>query len=118
MMSIKRPPARAALPKRRLTKRARRIVFASAIAVALAGIVPFTRHSARATTPESALRLNADLSARKLYVRVGDSVAVEYDVAVGKEEKPTPRGAFVIKKIVWNPAWVPPDEKWAQGKAP
>ena len=38
-----------------------------------------------------------------------------YDVAVGAAEHPTPTGNFNIKKLVWNPAWVPPDVKWAKG---
>jgi lipoprotein-anchoring transpeptidase ErfK/SrfK len=63
------------------------------------------------------LRLEARLSERKLYVLDGTQ-ATAYDVSVGKNERPTPRGSFRIKKIVWNPAWVPPDERWARGKAP
>ena len=27
-------------------------------------------------------------------------------------------GRFGVRHIVWNPAWVPPDEKWAKGKKP
>jgi lipoprotein-anchoring transpeptidase ErfK/SrfK len=37
---------------------------------------------------------------------------------VGKDSKPTPTGNFLIHRIVWNPAWIPPDEKWAKGKKP
>src|SRR5262249_44275821 len=47
-----------------------------------------------------------------------DSVLESFDVAVGKGSKPTPQGSYTIRKIVWNPAWIPPDEPWARDKKP
>lgn len=64
------------------------------------------------------LSLVADLGARKLYVKMGDSTVETYPVAVGTDSWPTPTGTFRIRKIVWNPAWIPPDSKWAKGKTP
>jgi lipoprotein-anchoring transpeptidase ErfK/SrfK len=61
-------------------------------------------------------RLSADLSKRQLYLWKGGEVSQSYAVAVGKPGNPTPRGTFTIKRIVWNPGWVPPDEPWAKGK--
>jgi lipoprotein-anchoring transpeptidase ErfK/SrfK len=69
-----------------------------------------------AIAADGPLTLHADLSARTLYMRVGDEVVGSYPVAIGLDSKPTPTGSFHIRKIVWNPAWVPPDEKWAKGK--
>jgi L,D-transpeptidase catalytic domain len=66
----------------------------------------------------AALRLEVDLSERELRVLDDNNVVKQYDVAVGTREKPTPTGAFAIDKIVWNPSWHPPDEKWARGKDP
>jgi len=63
------------------------------------------------------LELRASISARELYVMRGDSLLAEYPVAVGTDEHPTPRGDFRIRKIVWNPRWVPPDAAWARGKS-
>jgi lipoprotein-anchoring transpeptidase ErfK/SrfK len=71
-----------------------------------------------AANAQAALRLDVDLSERELRVYDGDDLIQKYDVAVGTKEKPTPTGAFNIDKIVWNPAWHPPDEKWARGKDP
>lgn len=51
-------------------------------------------------------------------IKDGDSVIQSFDVAVGKGSKPTPQGNYKIRKIIWNPAWVPPDEPWAKGKSP
>ena len=51
-----------------------------------------------------------------LVVRVGQEDVKKYDVAVGTKGHPTPHGRFTVKHIVWNPAWAPPDEKWAKGK--
>ncbi|HXG69903.1 MAG TPA: L,D-transpeptidase, partial [Gemmatimonadaceae bacterium] len=62
------------------------------------------------------LSLRASVSERMLYVSRGDSVIRMYDVAVGTDEYPTPRGAFRIRKIVWNPSWRPPNSKWAKDK--
>lgn len=65
----------------------------------------------------AALSLEVDLSERKLVAYANDEIVGEYGVSVGKEKNPTPQGAFKIRKIVWNPTWVPPDEKWARGKS-
>lgn len=64
----------------------------------------------------SSTRLTADISQRQLYLWKGGEVSKSYPVAVGTRADPTPRGTFTIRRIVWNPGWVPPDEKWAKGK--
>lgn len=66
----------------------------------------------------AALHIDVDVSERKLSLFDGDALINTYDVAVGTKEKPTPTGDFSIDKIVWNPSWHPPDEKWARGKDP
>lgn len=65
-----------------------------------------------------AIQLRADLSARELYVVENGEVVATYPVAIGSPNHPTPKGTYSIRKIVWNPTWVPPDEKWARGKTP
>lgn len=65
---------------------------------------------------EEPLSLYASLSQRTLYVRLGDSVAATFPIAIGKDDHPTPTGTFRIRKIVWNPGWVPPRSPWARGK--
>ena len=72
----------------------------------------------RVPPPTGSVTLNASLSARKLTVMRDGEVVKEYDVAVGQPQHPTPTGSFMVRKIVWNPAWIPPDAKWAQGKKP
>lgn len=62
------------------------------------------------------VRLEVDLSERKLYVYTDGSVMNTFDVAIGEEEHPTPTGDFTIDRIIWNPAWVPPNEPWAEGE--
>jgi lipoprotein-anchoring transpeptidase ErfK/SrfK len=66
----------------------------------------------------AALSLEVDLSDRRIRAVDGDAVVAEYGVAIGNDEKPTPKGAFKIRKLIWNPSWVPPNEKWAKGKEP
>jgi hypothetical protein len=67
--------------------------------------------------PPGVLTLAASLSERTITVRQGDSVVNVYQVAIGADNHPTPTGNFRIKRIVWNPRWVPPDEAWARGKS-
>ncbi|MBV9773692.1 MAG: L,D-transpeptidase family protein [Gemmatimonadetes bacterium] len=64
------------------------------------------------------VRLRVDLSERTLYVMRGDETVREYPVAIGQPAHPTPEGTFHIRRLVWNPAWVPPDAGWARGKTP
>src|SRR3954447_4980520 len=85
------------------------LALAVAAATGVAAIAP-------SGADESALALSASLSSRKLTVMRGGEVVKVYDVAVGSERHPTPTGSFMIHRIVWNPAWVPPDRKWAKGK--
>jgi murein L,D-transpeptidase YcbB/YkuD len=83
-------------------------------AATIAGSAAFTRPD---VPDDGGLALSASLAERKLYIHDGAGT-LAFDVAVGKDAKPTPTGTFTIRKIVWNPAWVPPDEKWARGRAP
>ena len=62
------------------------------------------------------VRLSADLSQRRLFLWRDGDVARTYTVAVGTKKDPTPRGTFRIRKVIWNPGWVPPDEDWARDK--
>lgn len=64
----------------------------------------------------SDLRLEVDLSQRRLAAVVDGRTVETFDVSVGTDENPTPRGEFRIRKVVFNPAWKPPDEEWARGK--
>jgi lipoprotein-anchoring transpeptidase ErfK/SrfK len=49
-------------------------------------------------------------------LRQGGSAVAAYTIAVGKDGHPTPTGNFRIKKLVWNPGWVPPKADWARDK--
>ena len=64
------------------------------------------------------LTLAASLSGRYLVVRRGDSPLATYQVAIGDPRHRTPAGTYRIRKIVWNPRWVPPKSPWARGKTP
>jgi hypothetical protein len=90
----------------------------SLLFVALLPLAPFTSAAARAYAHDADLALTASLGAKSLTVMRGSEVVKVYDIAVGADHHPTPRGTFAIRKIVWNPAWVPPNEKWAKGKQP
>ena len=66
----------------------------------------------------SSLSLVAVISERRLYVLSRGKLRTWYDVAVGKDNHPTPTGNFTIHRLIWNPSWTPPDAEWARGKQP
>src|SRR3954464_945740 len=65
-------------------------------------------------TVDGRVSLRADLSSRTLTVMGNDGVIKTFNVAVGSPNYPTPPGTYPIRKIVWNPSWIPPDSKWAK----
>ncbi|MGA7616228.1 MAG: L,D-transpeptidase [Thermoanaerobaculia bacterium] len=59
--------------------------------------------------------IEVSLSKKQLEVHLGSDVVSTYGVAVGKDGHPTPTGEFNVRKIIWNPGWVPPpDAAWAK----
>src|SRR4051794_8239871 len=98
-----------------MQRRTRSII--AIFAVPITGALVFAlgaSRSPRAAT--SSLTLEASLTGKKLTInRDGESIKT-YDIAIGTPAHPTPTGSFNIRKIVWNPAWVPPDENWAKGR--
>ena len=70
------------------------------------------------TNSSAGLRLQVDLSARELSVIENGETTATYSVAIGTPSYPTPKGTFTIKRIIWNPRWVPPDSPWAKKKRP
>jgi lipoprotein-anchoring transpeptidase ErfK/SrfK len=100
-------------------KRPHAFTTAVILAACVAGGLTSAREAtATQTADDGGVRLVADLGARTLEVRQGDSTIATYPVAIGRDSKPTPAGSFTIHRIVWNPAWIPPDEPWAKGKKP
>ena len=92
------------------------IVVAAALAVASPALAAPDSIATPAPAASAPLTLSASIAARILTVRVGDSVAATYTVSVGADEHPTPTGTFTIRRLIWNPRWVPPKEPWARGK--
>lgn len=71
---------------------------------------------AAAVATADGFSITVDLSDRMLYVMQGGETVREYQVAVGQRRHPTPTGAFSVRRLVWNPRWVPPDAEWAREK--
>ena len=75
--------------------------------------------SARRAVPVATdVRVEVDLTARQLHVYRGAERIATHRVAVGSTEWPTRAGNWNIVQVVWNPAWVPPDESWAEERVP
>lgn len=77
------------------------------------GVTSFVAPRAEAA---AGVRLTADLSQRRLFLWRNGDVKRTFAVAVGTKKDPTPRGTYTIRKVIWNPGWVPPDADWARGK--
>jgi lipoprotein-anchoring transpeptidase ErfK/SrfK len=98
-----------------IQRRSRRTIALFAAPLAIALVVGLG--ALRAPAPETPLELTANLTTRRLTVRKDGEVVKEYDVAIGQDRYPTPTGLFNIQKVVWNPAWIPPDAAWARKKS-
>jgi lipoprotein-anchoring transpeptidase ErfK/SrfK len=64
------------------------------------------------------LYLVADLSEKRLKMYEADSLLWQYPISDGTARYPTPRGNYTIRKLVWNPRWVPPNSAWARKYTP
>ena len=85
-------------------------------ALALGAAAPAHAADGPARVRGEAFYLSVDLSERTLYVMKNGEQAGSYPVAIGQRSHPTPTGNFRIRRLVWNPRWVPPDARWARGK--
>ena len=96
----------------------KRYWLASIATLSVAGIAAVSAPELRRpdTATSASLSLEVDLSTRTLSLLEGGEVVQTYPVAIGKPSYPTPKGTFNIRRIIWNPRWVPPDSKWAKNK--
>jgi lipoprotein-anchoring transpeptidase ErfK/SrfK len=88
-------------------------------AVPIAGALVLGVAAARVPGPaDSPVALRADLSKRTLTITRDGEVVRTYPVAIGSAKHPTPTGSYTMRRIVWNPGWIPPDSRWARGRSP
>jgi lipoprotein-anchoring transpeptidase ErfK/SrfK len=74
--------------------------------------------SEQAVAADAPLELTANLRARMIIARRGDSTLKTYAVTVGQDNYPTPTGTFRIREMIWNPSWrPPPNSAWAKGRS-
>lgn len=90
------------------------------VLVAVAGLAfaGARRGEPEAAAAAASISLRVDVSERRLYVTSGDEILATYPVAVGKKGHPTPRGSYSVRRVIWNPRWVPPEAEWAKQKTP
>ena len=70
-------------------------------------------------TDASNLRLEVDLSAKRLKMFEADTLVWQYPISDGKAGYPTPAGRYSIRKMIWNPRWTPPpNSEWAKKYTP
>src|SRR5262245_7101428 len=75
--------------------------------------------SSSASRTDPTLRLIAHVKKRTLIIEDSGKVVRQYQIAVGQSKYPTPRGEFLIRRIVWNPSWTPPpNAEWAKNQTP
>jgi lipoprotein-anchoring transpeptidase ErfK/SrfK len=79
---------------------------------------PPASHPAAVSYDGASARIRIDISERRLYLEENGAVARSWPVAVGTREHPTPRGSFGVRRVIWNPRWVPPETEWAREEEP
>jgi lipoprotein-anchoring transpeptidase ErfK/SrfK len=84
--------------------------------IPILALVLSTLFATTASTGGNEVTLAVSTKKNILELRVGNRLIHRYDVSVGKKAHPTPPGTYRVNHIVWNPSWVPPNEKWAKGK--
>ena len=106
-----------------MMNRIRGAAVAAFVTGVLAGGGGAATHAAASERPEAAafaqqgrFSSTVDLSDRTLYVMRGGETVREYPVAIGQRRHPTPTGSFTVRRLIWNPRWVPPDAEWAREK--
>jgi lipoprotein-anchoring transpeptidase ErfK/SrfK len=99
-----------------IQRRSRKTIALFAVPLAAALVIGLGALTAPAPD-DRPLELTANLTTRTLTVRREGETVQEYNIAVGQDRYPTPTGLFNIQKVVWNPAWIPPDRAWAKGKS-
>ena len=79
--------------------------------------IPFAFVLLFATAASAQIHLDVTLGGKTLDVRdASNKLLGTYQISPGMAGHPTPAGSFAIRKIVWNPPWVPPKAGWAKGK--
>lgn len=100
----------------------RTFAIAGAVAVTTAAASPSLHSPPRGDSSAGAangVQVMVDLSERRLVIQDGGQVVREFGVAIGKPTHPTPPGQYTLRKMIWNPRWVPPKNRaWAKGKKP
>lgn len=76
------------------------------------------RERASGTREATPLHLVVNIPAYRLEVWSRDTLLRVMAVAVGTRSFKSPRGAFEITSVEWNPWWIPPDHPWAAGQKP
>jgi lipoprotein-anchoring transpeptidase ErfK/SrfK len=99
----------------------RRIAAALFLAVTVLGSAaatwPEASSASAAASGNDAVHVTVDLSDRRLVVQDGGQTVLSFGVAIGAPKYPTPTGRFTLRKMIWNPGWVPPkDRAWSRGK--
>jgi lipoprotein-anchoring transpeptidase ErfK/SrfK len=96
----------------------RALVGAMGIVSSLAAAAPAHAEDGPARMRGEGFYLSVDLSERTLYVMKDGEQVEAYPVAIGRPAHPTPTGEYRIRRLVWNPRWVPPDARWARHRRP
>ena len=81
-----------------------------------AAVAPLNRRPQASDTLMPLLHLDLNLPAYRLDVFLRNERVRVYRVAIGMPRYRTPRGAFEISQIQWNPWWVPPKKEWAKNE--
>jgi len=60
------------------------------------------------TASASGLRVEINLPAYSLRLYDGEELVMERPVTIGSPANPTPVGRWQVRRLIWNPRWMPP----------
>jgi murein L,D-transpeptidase YcbB/YkuD len=76
--------------------------------------------TATPATPQAAapMEIVVNIPSGRLDVMQGGVRVRTYPVSVGTLAHTTPTGEGVVRRVVWNPSWTPPEAEWARNEKP
>ena len=98
---------------------ARRLLITSVVVLSAAGAgVNYASQPATSDPSPTGLHLILNVAGNRLHVYEEGERTRTYKVSVGMRGYETPAGDYMIRDVIWNPWWHPPNSAWARGRKP
>ena len=97
----------------------RRLTITAALVISAAGAgVNYANQLSERGRSDNGLHLVLNVAGNRLHVYEDGARTRTYKVSVGMRGYETPAGEYMIRDVIWNPWWHPPNSDWARGRKP